>query len=183
MKNNNLLSIEKLTVKIDSTIILSEISFQLNKNEILGIVGESGSGKSITALSILNLLNNSSFQSEGSIVFEGTELSNLSKKKIETIRGKDISIIFQEPMSSLNPSMKCGHQILEIVTNHNKSNKESDIKITLILYSSCKDLIKEIISFLTKPSRDVVGSSAISSFGLQAIAIAIIILCCCPPLN
>ena len=111
MKNNSLLSLEKLTVKIDSNIILSEISFQLNKNEILGIVGESGSGKSITALSILNLLNNSSFQSEGSIVFEGTELSNLSKKKIETIRGKDISIIFQEPMSSLNPSMKCGHQI------------------------------------------------------------------------
>ena len=133
MKNNNLLSIEKLTVKIDSNIILSEISFQLNKNEILGIVGESGSGKSITALSILNLLNNSSFQSEGSIVFEGTELSNLSKKKFETIRGKDISIIFQEPMSSLNPSMKCGHQILEIVTNHNKSNKESDVKKVLDL--------------------------------------------------
>ena len=133
MKNNSLLSLEKLTVKIDSNIILSEISFQLNKNEILGIVGESGSGKSITALSILNLLNNSSFQSEGSIVFEGTELSNLSKKKIETIRGKDISIIFQEPMSSLNPSMKCGHQILEIVTNHNKSNKESDVKKVLDL--------------------------------------------------
>lgn len=133
MKNNILLSLEKLTVKIDSNIILSEISFQLNKNEILGIVGESGSGKSITALSILNLLNNSSFQSEGSIVFEGIELSNLSKKKIEKIRGKDISIIFQEPMSSLNPSMKCGHQILEIVTNHNKSNKESDVKKVLDL--------------------------------------------------
>ena len=133
MKNKSLLSLEKLTVKIDSNIILSEISFQLNKNEILGIVGESGSGKSITALSILNLLNNSSFQSEGSIVFEGIELSNLSKKKIQTIRGKDISIIFQEPMSSLNPSMKCGHQILEIVTNHNKSNKESDIRKVLDL--------------------------------------------------
>ena len=94
MKNTSLLSLEKLTVKIDSNTILSEISFQLNKNEVLGIVGESGSGKSITALSILNLLNNSSFQSEGSIVFEGIELSNLSKKKIQTIRGKDISIIF-----------------------------------------------------------------------------------------
>ena len=133
MKNTSLLSLEKLTVKIDSNTILSEISFQLNKNEVLGIVGESGSGKSITALSILNLLNNSSFQSEGSIVFEGIELSNLSKKKIQTIRGKDISIIFQEPMSSLNPSMKCGHQILEIVANHNKSNKESDIRKVLDL--------------------------------------------------
>jgi peptide/nickel transport system ATP-binding protein len=133
MKNTSLLSLEKLTVKIDSNTILSEISFQLNKNEVLGIVGESGSGKSITALSILNLLNNSSFQSEGSIVFEGIELSNLSKKKIQTVRGKDISIIFQEPMSSLNPSMKCGHQILEIVTNHNKSNKESDIRKVLDL--------------------------------------------------
>ena len=133
MKNKSLLSLEKLTVKIDSNTILSEISFQLNKNEVLGIVGESGSGKSITALSILNLLNNSSFQSEGSIVFEGIELSNLSKKKIQTIRGKDISIIFQEPMSSLNPSMKCGHQILEIVANHNKSNKESDIRKVLDL--------------------------------------------------
>ena len=131
--NKKILSIQNLSLKIGANKILSNISFDLNKNETLGIVGESGSGKSITALSILNLLNLKNTFSEGSINFNGTELSNLSDKSFEKIRGKEISIIFQEPMSSLNPSMKCGDQILEILTNHLKCSKESAKKKVLNL--------------------------------------------------
>ena len=131
--NKKILSIQNLSLKIGANKILSNISFDLNKNETLGIVGESGSGKSITALSILNLFNLNNTFSEGSINFNGTELSNLADKNFEKIRGKEISIIFQEPMSSLNPSMKCGDQILEILTNHLKCSKESAKKKVLNL--------------------------------------------------
>ena len=86
MKTTPLLSIKNLTVKIDEHKILSNISFKLKPNEILGIVGESGSGKSLTALSILNLLNSHNIKSEGSIIFEGIELFDLSKKRIQKIR-------------------------------------------------------------------------------------------------
>jgi peptide/nickel transport system ATP-binding protein len=131
--NKKILSIQNLSLKIGANKILSNISFDLNKNETLGIVGESGSGKSITALSILNLFNLNNTFSKGSINFNGTELSNLADKNFEKIRGKEISIIFQEPMSSLNPSMKCGDQILEILTNHLKCSKESAKKKVLNL--------------------------------------------------
>ena len=131
--NKKILSIQNLSLKIGANKILSNISFDLNKNETLGIVGESGSGKSITALSILNLFNLKNTFYGGSINFNGTELSNLADKNFEKIRGKEISIIFQEPMSSLNPSMKCGDQILEILTNHLKCSKESAKKKVLNL--------------------------------------------------
>ena len=84
----------------------------------MGIVGESGSGKSITAFSILNLINSSKIKKSGKIFFENFRIDNLSTKELEKIRGKEISIVFQEPMSSLNPTMKCGKQIEEIVSKH-----------------------------------------------------------------
>ena len=92
--NKKILSIQNLSLKIGANKILSNISFDLCKNETLGIVGESGSGKSITALSILKLFNLNNTFSEGSINFNGTELSNLYDKNFEKIRGKEISIIF-----------------------------------------------------------------------------------------
>ena len=145
MKTTPLLSVKNLTVKIDKHKILSNISFKLKPNEILGIVGESGSGKSLTALSIINLLNSHNIKTEGSIVFEGVELFNLSKKRIQKIRGKQISIIFQEPMSALNPSMKCGDQILEIITTHNKTKKETAKSKTLKLIEKVQLKNPEIV--------------------------------------
>ena len=124
MSNNKLLSIKKLTIKIGDQIILSNVSFDLKKNEVLGLVGESGSGKSFTALSVLDLIHLKNLKTEGEIIFNGRELNKLSKKEYQKIRGKEISMIFQEPMSSLNPTMKCGDQISEIIINHEKISKK-----------------------------------------------------------
>ena len=108
LKKSYLLELQNLNLIISNSLILNNISFVLKKNEILGIVGESGSGKSITAFSILNLINSSKIKKSGKIFFENFRIDNLSTKELEKIRGKEISIVFQEPMSSLNPTMKCG---------------------------------------------------------------------------
>ncbi|MDB4239929.1 ABC transporter ATP-binding protein [Flavobacteriaceae bacterium] len=137
MNDQILLSIKDLTVKIGDQIILSNVSFEIKKNEVLGLVGESGSGKSFTALSVLNLINIKNLKSEGEIIFNGNNLNTLSNKDYQKIRGKEISIVFQEPMSSLNPSMKCGDQISEILTTHEKIN-------TKIAKKKSLELIKKV---------------------------------------
>jgi len=137
MNDQIVLSIKDLTVKIGDQIILSNVSFEIKKNEVLGLVGESGSGKSFTALSVLNLINIKNLKSEGEIIFNGNNLNTLSNKDYQKIRGKEISIIFQEPMSSLNPSMKCGDQISEILTTHEKIN-------TKIAKKKSLELIKKV---------------------------------------
>ena len=137
MNDQILLSVKDLTVKIGDQIILSNVSFEIKKNEVLGLVGESGSGKSFTALSVMNLLNVKNLKSEGEIIFNGNNLNTLSNKDYQKIRGKEISIIFQEPMSSLNPSMKCGDQISEILTTHEKIN-------TKIAKKKSLELIKKV---------------------------------------
>src|SRR5690606_5403650 len=118
--------------------VLDEISFSLEKNEVLGIVGESGSGKSVTALSILGLLGKTGKLESGEINFQGQNLFSLSEKNLKQIRGKEISMIFQEPMSSLNPSMKCGKQVSEIMLRHKKINSEAAKKETLSLFEKVK---------------------------------------------
>ncbi len=118
LKKSYLLELQNLSLTISNSLILNNISFGLKKNEILGIVGESGSGKSITAFSILSLINSSKIKRSGKIFFKSIRIDKLSTKELEKIRGKEISIIFQEPMSSLNPTMKCGKQIEEIVSKH-----------------------------------------------------------------
>ena len=119
MKSTALLSVRNLCVSISKIPILKNISFDLKENEILGFVGESGSGKSITAFSIINLLRSKNITKTGTINYNGSFIESLGSNDLEKIRGNEISIIFQEPMSSLNPSMKCGEQILEIILNHN----------------------------------------------------------------
>ncbi|MCD8346406.1 MAG: ABC transporter ATP-binding protein [Lachnospiraceae bacterium] len=101
------------------------LSFQLQKGEILGIVGESGSGKSVTALSILDVLPENAFHSEGKILFEGKDLLKASKKELRKVRGGQISMVFQDPMTSLSPLMKIGKQIEEaILQNVQGATKE-----------------------------------------------------------
>ena len=83
----------------------------MKEGEILGIVGESGSGKTQTALSVLGLLKKHEEISAGEILFEGKNLAEFSQKELEAVRGKDISMIFQEPMTSLNPVLPVGQQV------------------------------------------------------------------------
>lgn len=101
------------------------ISFEVNKGETLGIVGESGSGKSVTARSILQLLPSPpSFLKSGRITFQGEELTTKTEKEMQAVRGRDIGMIFQDPMTSLNPTIRIGPQIAESLIKRKKLSKE-----------------------------------------------------------
>jgi len=101
------------------------VNFDIKEGETIGIVGESGCGKSVTAKSIMQLLpNNSVKYKQGSIEFNGKNLLGNSEKDMQRIRGKQISMIFQDPMTSLNPTSKVGNQIIEAILKHNKINRK-----------------------------------------------------------
>ena len=104
------------------------VSFSVKKGEILGIVGESGSGKSVTSMSILRLLADTARIKEGKIVFDGTDLLGLSKKELRQIRGEKISMIFQDPMSSLNPLIPVGRQVAEMIREHHPGRSKEEIR-------------------------------------------------------
>ncbi|AQQ53915.1 ABC transporter ATP-binding protein [Planococcus lenghuensis] len=110
------------------------VNFDLYKGETLAIVGESGSGKSVTTKSIMRLLpeNSAEFKS-GEILFDGRDLTKLKDKEMQKIRGKDISMIFQDPMTSLNPTMKIGTQIIEPLLKHQKVGKAEAKRIAVDL--------------------------------------------------
>jgi peptide/nickel transport system ATP-binding protein len=101
-------------------LAVDDISLHVKRGEILGIVGESGCGKSLTALSIAGLLPEGVAVTGGSILFDGMELNGLKKDELRAIQGKDISMVFQEPMTSLNPLMKIGKQVAEVLKIHYK---------------------------------------------------------------
>lgn len=114
-----LLSLEKLSLALSGKTILHDISFNLNSNEILAVVGESGSGKSVTAKAIMGLLPPKKTQvKKGSIQFNGKNLLTQTSSDWQQLRGKEIGMIFQEPQSSLNPSMRCGKQVAEMGRQH-----------------------------------------------------------------
>ncbi|PWM45655.1 MAG: peptide ABC transporter ATP-binding protein [Clostridia bacterium] len=100
------------------------VSFNLERGKVLGIVGESGSGKSVTAYSIMQILASTGKIVSGSIKFNGTELVNSGESVMKTIRGNKVSIIFQDPMTSLNPTYTVGHQIMEAILLHTGRNKK-----------------------------------------------------------
>jgi len=137
----NILKIENLNIsfptKVSVNAVVHSVSFDLNEHQILGIVGESGSGKSVTALAILGLLSNNS-KVEGVINFNNLDLITTSDKSFRNIRGNKISMIFQEPMSSLNPSLTCGFQVQEILLQHKKISKKEAKKEVLNLFDKVK---------------------------------------------
>ena len=102
---------------------LDGINLSVNRGEILGLVGESGSGKSVTAFSIMRLLARNGSSPEGSVIFDGTDLLKLSEKEMQKVRGNRISMIFQEPMTSLNPVYTVGYQLNEAIMLHQKVSK------------------------------------------------------------
>src|SRR5436190_485596 len=141
-----LLQIKNLSVDFiaenETTHAVKNISFEVNKNEIVALVGESGSGKSVTSLSILQLLPIPPAKySSGEILFSETETKNLlqlSKKDLQKIRGDKISMIFQEPMTSLNPVLTCGNQVMEALLQHRKISATEAKQKTIEWFSKVK---------------------------------------------
>ena len=107
---------------------VNDVSYSLEPGKTIGIVGESGSGKSVSAMSILRLLDGNGYIDSGSIQFEGKELTTLSMDEMYALRGNAISVIFQEPMTSLNPVFKIGQQVNEVLELHHPEMTEAQVK-------------------------------------------------------
>lgn len=122
----------------DEKTVVHNLSFDVFKNEIVGIVGESGSGKSVTSLAIMQLLSKSNCHVSGSILFDGINLNTAKKQTLQAIRGRRIAMIFQEPMSALNPSMRCGKQVEEILIQHRVLPKSEVKEEVLNLFEKVK---------------------------------------------
>ena len=122
------LDVRNLTVQYTSmgSVIhaVNGISFRLNKGETLALVGETGAGKTSIAKAILRILPDVSAKSGGEVYFQGTDMMKLKEKEMQKIRGHKISMIFQDPMTALNPTMRIGRQISEVVSAHRNISKE-----------------------------------------------------------
>lgn len=134
----NLLEVRNLNVAFLSNNeplnVIFNLSFTLSRGEVLGIVGESGSGKSVTSLAIMRLLQEDASQVEGEILFKDKDILSLSEGEMQGVRGNNIAMIFQEPMTSLNPIHTCGWQIMEPILLHTKlSKKEAQAKALELL--------------------------------------------------
>ena len=151
------------------TTVVHDIDFSLYENEILAIVGESGSGKSVTSKAIMGLLSDKNTHIKGRINFEETSLLSLSSKEFAKLRGNDIAMIFQEPMSALNPSLTCGFQVAEILLHHKKVSASEVKKEVLQLFEKVK---------LPRP-QDMYTSypHQISGGQMQRVVIAMAIAC------
>ncbi|MGE6257042.1 ABC transporter ATP-binding protein [Heyndrickxia sporothermodurans] len=128
-QKEELLTVENLHIKFYSEgkkkiTAVNNVSFRLNRSETVALVGESGCGKSVTSFSIMGLISKHVGEVEGSIKLNRKELNGIPSKKMRDIRGRDISMIFQEPMTSLNPVHKIGDQIGEVLELHTQSSKE-----------------------------------------------------------
>ena len=143
MEDKPILSVKDLRIAFQSidgfNSVVHNIGFDVFENEIIGIVGESGSGKSVTALSLMQLLpKGQKTQVSGTITYQGRDLNSLKETSMQDLRGREISMIFQEPMSALNPSMRCGDQVKEIILHHGIMNKEAAPAEVLHLFDSVK---------------------------------------------
>ena len=141
--DGTLLDIKELTVSFTTENqpieVVHRISFTIKKNEILGIVGESGSGKSVTSLALLGLLSQKTAKVEWTnFNFDGKIINTNDHRAFDPLRGKEIAMIFQEPMSSLNPSKRCGYQVTEMLLKHRTDSAKSARIQTLELFKKVK---------------------------------------------
>ncbi|ESX10618.1 peptide ABC transporter ATP-binding protein [Mesorhizobium sp. LSJC255A00] len=156
------------------TRALSGISFQVKKGETLGVVGESGCGKSVTALSILRLLPKLSARTVGGeILFRGRDLLDLSDREMRQIRGDQIAMIFQEPMTSLNPVYTVGHQIAEAVQIHTKASRS----VAMLKAEEMLRLVR-----IADPERRINNYPHEMSGGMRQRAMIAMALACSPEL-
>ncbi len=176
--DNKLLEIKDLEISFNTYAgevkAVRGINFHVDKGELLGIVGESGCGKSVTSSSILRILPTPPAQyKNGSIVFEGTDLLSLTEKQMQSIRGKDISMVFQDSMSSLNPTMRIGKQIVEAIRYHSN-----------ISYKEAKKQAIDMISAvgISNPEKRYEQYPHEFSGGMRQRAMIAMALCCNPKL-
>ena len=168
-----LLDVQHLTVRFGQTTAVEDVSFQIARGETLGLVGESGSGKSVTAFSILRLLQPPGRVAAGHILFEGRDLLTLPEREMREVRGARISLIFQEPMTALNPVMRVGDQIAEALTVHGlATHTEARTRAAVLL-----DAVR--IPDAAKRARDYPHQF---SGGMRQRVMIAIALACRPPL-
>jgi oligopeptide/dipeptide ABC transporter ATP-binding protein len=117
----------------DPRSLVNSVSFEIMPGEAVGVVGESGSGKTLTALSILGLLPRGVAIAGGSIEFNGTDLTKADPETMRNLRGSDISMVYQDPMTALNPVMKLGRQLLEVIESHEKLDGNSVARVEAAL--------------------------------------------------
>ena len=129
----SLLEVRDLSIRYGDDVVVDSVSFSVNRGESVGVVGESGSGKSQTALSLLGLLPTNASVS-GSILFAGEELLHMSSKRLDTVRAVRIGIVFQDPMQALNPYLRIGQQLRQILLQHGLATRDTaDMKVAEML--------------------------------------------------
>jgi oligopeptide/dipeptide ABC transporter ATP-binding protein len=137
----SLLQIRDLSISFRTsntpTKVVSHLSCRIEEARVFGLVGESGCGKSLTALSIMGILPHNAF-AEGEIMFKGNDLLKLDNESMRKLRGKDVSMIFQEPMTSLNPVLTIGYQIAEVLTTHLRLSKRDALDKAVELLKAVK---------------------------------------------
>ncbi|MBI4823496.1 MAG: ABC transporter ATP-binding protein [Nitrospirae bacterium] len=126
-----------ISFKAKPVRIVNDLNFSLSEGSVSGLVGESGCGKSLTALSIMGILPQN-FQAQGSVLLNGRNLLGLRDEEMQKVRGKEVSMIFQEPMTSLNPVLRVGYQIKEAITTHLKVSKKHADEMTVDLLRAVK---------------------------------------------
>jgi oligopeptide/dipeptide ABC transporter ATP-binding protein len=172
-----LLAVEKLTTVFDvpgqPVVAVDDVSFEIRKGETLGLVGESGSGKSVTAFSILRLLQSPGRVAAGRVIFQGRDLLSAAESEIRHVRGAGIGLIFQEPMAALNPVMRVGNHISEALLVHGMANKRE-------ARARAVDLLRAVR--ITDPEKRVDDYPHQLSGGMRQRVMIAIALACRPPL-
>lgn len=164
----DLLKVENLSVYSKQKALINNISFTVEKNKILGITGESGAGKSILIKSIIRLLEEKRFSINGKVIFNGEDLLKIKLKDIRKIRGKEIGVVFQNPMTAFNPNINIRKQMVETIRAHKKISKKQAI-----------EQIKEILTIMKFKDLDRILNSFpcnLSGGMMQRIVIANILL-------
>ena len=171
--SETILSIENLRIHFETFAgevqAIRGVNLKLEKGETLALVGESGSGKSVTAKSVMKLLSNNAVVKEGAIIFKGENILEKSERDMQSIRGKKIAMIFQDPMTSLDPTMKIGKQITEVIMKHEKASKEEADK-------RAEELL-ELVGILNAKERMKQYPHQFSGGQRQRIVIAIALAC------
>ena len=175
--NDALLSVQGLTTVFDvpgrPVVAVNDVSFDIHKGETLGLVGESGSGKSVTAFSLVRLLQPPGRIADGRILFRGRDLVTLPESDIREVRGAGIGLIFQEPMAALNPVMRVGAQIAEGLRVHGLAGKEEARQRAIELLRAVR---------ITDPERRVDDYPHQLSGGMRQRVMIAVALACGPPL-